>query len=793
MRRSFPTVLLIRLAGLLALVIVALAILWQARRPDPSAGQERSDRLAGALDVNHALEQTFTAGRDDLCAVDVFPRIPPGRLNPRYTLTFHLRENGSTQDLVISHARLVDARSQQRATVTFPPQADSQGKTYVLRVETDAPADTVSLLSSTEDVYPGGELRQDGQPAGRDLTFRTYTALVPLSLIQELAQSAPEYGWMVLFSLILAAVGWAFFTLTHACPDADFFERGLWSTGAGLALIPLVFLLVGIRAKWVFVGLVALALVRQGLHWAKHRKKLSLHASRICSLPPGWPLALLYLWALAIRLLQVRDIPAPMWVDGLSHVQMVDAILDAGRMPGGLLYHIGFHTLVALLENLTRFPLPRLIVLFGQMISALTGPALYVLVKRVVFTTKPGSPARATTAGLLGAMALAIFPSLPAYLINWGRYPFLLGLTLLPFTLAATIDALRDAPARASLPRYALFAVLLAGQTLSHYGTFSFWLSFTAVFLLVERPTWIRQVKSRQVIIASLILLVVGLAAAYLRFGDNLVDKIAGTIAESRQVSDELGYASIWQINLRAGGLWLVLTGCAGVLWAVFYARRLLFLTAGWFAAQTILIAVQAPVFGFALASYANLLLALPLPLAALAGGLLAVLFEKPAAPQPEARQERRIANPAVGDGTWRAVAVLVLLAGSGGLSQIGILNPNTLMYGPADEQAMRWVQGNLPAGSKLLINSRRWGTDQIIPADGGGWIPTFTGRRTAYIQDKNQLTQFDAFVESEKIGYVYLGRFSGFLNRTMFDRDPNRYQRVYHADGVDIYSIHVP
>jgi len=144
-RRPLSVAHLIRLAGLLALVILALAILWQARRPDPRAGQERSDRLAGALDVGHTLEQTFVAGREDLCAVEVFPRIPPGRLNSRYTLTLHLRQNGAAHDLASTRLSLVDARARQRIILAFPAQPGSQGKAYLLSIVTDAPADTVSL------------------------------------------------------------------------------------------------------------------------------------------------------------------------------------------------------------------------------------------------------------------------------------------------------------------------------------------------------------------------------------------------------------------------------------------------------------------------------------------------------------------------------------------------------------------------------------------------------------------------------------------------------------------------
>ncbi len=382
-RFSPPSARLLRGAGLLALVALALVIGWQARRPDPATGQERSDRLAGALDAGHTLEQTFTAGRDDLCAIDVFPRIPPGRLNPRTRLTLRLRESGAAQDLAVTQISLADARARQRITFVFPRQAHSRGKGYRLRIETDAPADTVSLLSSGEDTYPEGELRQDGQSAPRDLTFRAYTALTLPGLLAELAGSAPEYGLLLAFALMFGAVGAACLTLLEAwsAVGAECGQRGLWAVGTGLAVVPLVFLLAGEYTLWVLAGLLGLAAARQALAWRNKGWKPFAHSRDGPDPAVDWSLLLLFLWALAVRLLQVRDIPAPMWTDGLSHIQMTQTILDAGRMPGGLLYHIGFHTQVALLHNLTGLPLPRLMVLFGQLVSALGGPALYVLAR----------------------------------------------------------------------------------------------------------------------------------------------------------------------------------------------------------------------------------------------------------------------------------------------------------------------------------------------------------------------------------------------------------------------------
>lgn len=780
----------LRGAGMAALLLLALIILWQAHRPDPATGQERSDRLAGALDAGHWLEQSFIAGRDNLRAIDVFPRIPPGRLNPRYTLTLRLREDGAAADLAVARVRLVDARARQRITFAFPAQPHSRGKGYRLRVETDAPADTVSLLASAEDAYFDGELRQNGLPSGFDLAFRAHTAILTLGLLDELAGAAAELGLLAGVTLLLGAAGAAALSLLDAWPDRGAAERGLWGVGAGLALAPLVFLLAGSATPWVFAGLFLLALARAGVGWKRSRRKSFADFMRTFH-PADCGLLLLFLWALAVRLLQIRDILVPPWVDGLAHIQMAQSILDAGRMPGGLLYHVGFHAQAALLHNLTGLPIPRLMVLFGQLISALNGPALYVLVKSMYASDMPESDAQGRRVGFTAALALTVFPSLPSYLINWGRYPFLLGLALLPFTLAATVAALRQPPGRAALGRYALAAMLLGGQLLSHYGTLSFWLSFTLVFLAIERPAWTRRVRPGQAVLAGLGLLALALLAGYLRFGDNLAGKLSTAVAESRQVSEELDYNSIWQINLRAGGVWLVLAGAGGALWAGLRARKTLFLAAGWFLAQAALIALQSPWLGYALASFANLMLALPLPLAILAGSLLAGLLPDP---EGNAQEKSKGNGPTMiqairWNRLWGAAA-LIALAAAGGLSQTGILNPTTLLYSPADDQAAGWIRANLPPDARFLVNSRAWSGAKIVPADGGGWITIMTGRESLFVEDKSQLAHLPETIDRESISHIYLGRFSGYLAHSTFEQDPTHYRRIYHEGGIDIYEV---
>jgi hypothetical protein len=733
-------------------------VLVNTRRADPSAGQEQALQLAGALDAENILEQTFTPTRDGLAAVEVFARIPPGRLDARYTLNLSLRQAGSGEELANKRLTLVDARSHPRITFTFPPQGDSAGQAYLLRVESNAPADTVSLLSSREDIDPNGELRINGEPTGRDLTLRVFTALLPRDLLAGLAGLAPEYALFLLVTLALALTGASVLVL-GIWPGQDLGERALWAVGVGLSAALVLFLLLGLPALWGTALLPLLALARMVI-----RRLITKNA------PPRLPrasavdtgLLAVFLFALAVRLLQVQDVPVPMWTDGLDHWQMARRIVEAGRMPQGLLYHIGYHSLAVMFAEASGVPLHRALLLFGQWISALNGPALYVLAVRLF-------PRRARSAALLAALVLSGFPSLPGYLINWGRYPFLLGLTLLPFTLAALLEAVQPATGRELVRRLGLLALLLVGQFLCHYGTLSFWLSFGMVLLAVDLPAWLRRRRLGRVVLGLAGLFALLAALVWLRFGADIAGKLAETIAQSRQTAGELSYSEILQISLRAGGVWAWTAGALGVVWSAFAARRALALSAGWFAAQAVLIAAQAPLLGYALASYANLLIALALPLSLLAGGLLAGLWD------------------AIPGRAWQGLAFLALLLG--GLSQVGILNPTTLLFGPADAAAAQWIVENTPPDSRFLINSAQW-MGQMVPSDGGGWIEATTGRATIYFDEHPPHDHLKDLLLAQPVDYIYLGRFPGLLSQGELLSIADYLIPVYDCGGITLYKV---
>ena len=769
-----------------ALLLLCASMLGWFSRPDLLAHQERAERLAGALDSMHALEQTFAASRDDMCAIDLFARIPPGSLRANYTLNLSLFR--ADERVAEQRVTLAALQADPHIRFAFLPQPGSAGQSYRLRVESDAPPDTVSLLASADEAYRDGELFLDGAPSGRDLTFRAFSALTPAAVLQSIFHLRRELAFCLAVTLLAAAVGSAFLALLGLLPGDTWDELLPWSLGAGISLTIALYALLGTYAPWALAGIILLGLLRAVL-----RNVLPTTAHDRRRLPaPALHLLLLFLWAILVRLIQVEDLVAPLWVDGQEHIHMMERILQSGGIPAGLLYHVGYHILTVSWQPVGAaiLPggsfLPPLALLGGQWICALSGITLYPLARRFFHGSH--------NAALLAALALSTLAVFPSYLTNWGRYPFALGLALLPLLLSALID-LASVPAQ-RIVQGVLVALLLAATFLSHYGMLSFTISFALVWLAVERPPWLQAIwhaPARLALIAAAALLL-ALLIGLLRFGTGLVEelsnKLPSTIAESRQASADLDYGEILRLQLRGSGAWLALIGAAGGAAAAWRSRRLLALSAGWFVAQAVLTAAQAPLLGYALASYGNLLLALALPFSLLAGAtgtwLPSLLSRLPG----WLRLRKKQASEAVLSSGW-VIPGCVLLAAAGGLTLMGLLNPSTLLFGPQDAAAAQWIQEQTGPDDIILINSNYWGSGKVIPSDGGGWIETFSGRRTVFLEADASPADLAQFAQQHKVRYIYLGRFTGFLSRT--EMTGASYPLVYAQGGVEIYRVDSP
>ncbi len=136
-----------------------------------------------------------------------------------------------------------------------------------------------------------------------------------------------------------------------------------------------------------------------------------------------------------IRLGFAADIILPSYFDSAEHYRIIQVFLKM-RGPSQFVwpttsyYHIGYHVIVAALASITHVNIGQTMLLFGQIVLAAIPFPVYFFVHRVSNSRK---------AALFGIALAAFGWFMPAHAVNWGKYPALLSLLLIQFTLGMAV------------------------------------------------------------------------------------------------------------------------------------------------------------------------------------------------------------------------------------------------------------------------------------------------------------------------------------------------------------------
>jgi hypothetical protein len=141
----------------------------------------------------------------------------------------------------------------------------------------------------------------------------------------------------------------------------------------------------------------------------------------------------IFLCFVFIRLGFSAKVILPSYFDSAEHYRIIQSLINMGdsiRQPTAYYYHIGYHVMVAVFTWLTRANLGQVILLFGQIILAAVPLPIYFFIRRATHSN---------TAAFFGVTLAAFGWFMPAHAVNWGKYPALLSLLLIQFTLGAAL------------------------------------------------------------------------------------------------------------------------------------------------------------------------------------------------------------------------------------------------------------------------------------------------------------------------------------------------------------------
>lgn len=778
--------------GAVLFLVLAAAREWPTAIESVDVEQTRLNVALAPLSADRPFIQEFQAEHNGLVEVELLLT----RLSEERGGQVIVRLHDEDGRLVAEEAwRASSLRHNQILTLRFAPQRASAGKRYVLSLEgSDEPP--FSFWGYDTDVYAGGALTGPDTSV-EDLRLVTRYRLLPADAVRIAAARLWQGGGVLLLALALILMPGALLLLLLR-RVGDSWEAAAW-WGVALALgsgaWPLLWYWLTVAGgRWRGWSLAAVLLVGWLIALVLWRRKGRAPGKRPFHI--HIPLALILLLALALRLLAVRDLAFPPWVDSTRHALITQVMAGDGQIVRDYFpylpveqfpYHFGFHTLSAGLLLLGAEALPTLLLLLGQGLNALVALTVYAAAWLVT---------RRRAAALIASFLVAIPFYFPAYYASWGRFTQLTGVLLLPVLLALTWQALR-----ADAPRQRLWwmvALLAAGLALIHFRVFMVYLPFAPLAWLVAG----RGRRLRALLAAT--------GLALLLAGPRLWELLrmtegtrTGMLTGGLGSYNEFPWAYVtvgWEREfLAAAGLALLLAlvpAVRGRLWALFA------LTLAAWSGLVLLLLFYAPTSWLINLNSAYIVFFVPLAL------ILGVT-----AGEAEAWWRRR--------GSWAfpfyalsgvAIAALFLF---GLRQQIDILNPVTRLARTADVAAIAWVDDNVPPEATVAVNSWHWLGSTWAGSDGGAWLLPLTGRATTtppadYIYNREMVRRVAAFnqaaeavedwsdpaaaewLRDEGVTHVFVGRRGGLFDPAELLRNP-ALTLLYGYDGVFVFEIDAP
>lgn len=800
----------------------------ETKYPFFSILQKNADVLI-ELDKRHSIIQTFVSNESNLSSIR-FQVDVRGRTDiPQSMVSICLIETAFSREIACDNMLLPGKSDVKEINFSFPLEPESLGKHYQISINTNAPPGLLFLWTSFNDRYSNGNLYINGEEMPGDLAFNGYFRPSLPTLISLLIRSKQRLLLLIEFFTLFFICGYLFLNMLSINPTPrTFSHRLILSCSIGLAFPPILLYILEvldvrltrsiiIYMLFCLIGLFLLArLIRLLLYRQRPiiKNRLQYNGGFVSEFSEltldKYDIIFVALMILAMitRVLQVNNLFVPNWTDGLAHQNAINGLSAHGVIPPDQIYHFGYHLTVFFAESLLGMTSPEATLVFGQWLSVATGMTFYLLAQKV-FGAK-----------IIALICLAFYWFLspfPSYLIAWGRYPFLMGMALLPAAIIFGMDWLTDRK-----PSSFFLSVLFGlSLLLVHASLFMIWaISLTSFFIFTglhhrrefssnKSTSHSNRKMAAQVGILILLLgmMILPKVKTILSFSETCyegytsldlcitqIGYLSQLFGIPRENSDGLLVATYGipeknidqvkeivtntdtkyqlHLTLQHGGRILWLCAVVGLVY-IFKTRRNLFYGISlWF---ILIIAVsfgQMMLFDIAVPSLTNIIIFLSIPVTLLNGAALQFLF----VPQDDSKHFKNIC--------LAGIIGLVLLSS---YNLIGHVNPVTTFFNQKDKDAMIWIRQKTEINDLILINSFYWG-NWCLPSDGGGWISSLTGRNTVFASSQQEFSDIQRLINSKNIRYIYLGDGYGNLQPSTFSS--SKYELAYHKDGVYIYKV---
>jgi len=497
------------------------------------------------------------------------------------------------------------------------------------------------------------------------------------------------------------------------------------------------------------------------------------------------------------RLWIVRHEVAGLGSDSYHHTLFTQMVMDQGMLPQNygadspiitFTYHFGFHAASAFLGWVSGIPSRLLLLVFGYILVVLCSAAVGLAAEKMVDSKY---------AGVIAAVLTASFFVFPAYMLLWGRYTQLTGLTLMALFLALFWLWIKG---RFSKTGIIELGILAAGTGLVHYRMVALTAVAAVVLTMVNVVGQTIKIEWKNILTRGMTLIL--MAALGLLPWLFHIWKAYQTGYPVISAPPEEFYFSLQRlgqeaINYPLNTIMLILLGAS--------------LLAGWLNQSKIVIAMTLwsllaylPSGKVMLLDTVSLVISLFVPAAVIiAWGVdyfIGILI-------------RLKVSSIIQTGV--TALILAIMAVSGLYTTLKYPVPIYSFLTVPDLQAFDYIKEELPADAKFMVNLYRFPFSDIlmIGSDAGYWIPLLTDRQTVVppmaftierVSDpefpddlrkleglNGQLTTEEGqkLLADEKITHVYIGARGTPINPEELLKSP--YFRVVYEEGP-IYIFEV-
>lgn len=525
----------------------------------------------------------------------------------------------------------------------------------------------------------------------------------------------------------------------------------------------------------------------------------------------AWPRPTLAEWGIiAIALLagllclwSIRFAVGGLGSDSYHHTLVTQLILDRGGIPDNYLpyaplvsfsYHFGSHAATAVVAWLSGLPARLTLPIFGQVyeIAAILSVAAltYLLTDQL-------------EAAFVATLVVGFVSVFPAYFINWGRYPQLAGLVIMPLFLGLLWQWLKNGQEWHGV---ILLGYLAAGLTLIHYRV----VLMTAIGSLAMGMGWwllcrpglaaLRTVAGRLAMAAGLALVLVAPWLWHVQVGQ--ARGVSVVLSEPLPSVFSLERLGPHVMAYPTNGAMVALI-VAAVAWGLWRRDLVILMMVAWSASLWL---ASGPQLVGRNMDTVTVFISLYIPAGVCTGWAVVRWIEWI---DREGRWRRPVAI-ALGLGLGA-----VALVGAWNLRQIG--NMSEAYVGPEDLRAAAWIASNTPVGARFLVNlfTFEFWPDFVVGSDAGTWLPLLAGRQAAALPmtyniervltgaEPDELEELlkashtltdpksVAQVKAAGITHLYLGERGGPLTAQVSALLASpAYERVYHFGKTAVFRV---